>query len=99
MAREERKRISLLFVTARYETARQEIQGMLTHVEDGEREFWQAMAALIEGYGDWDNFNPRSAKNKLGRAFTSSNRMRVAHVGSNQRWRNWSWTWRPIWSF
>jgi CRISPR-associated protein (TIGR02710 family) len=70
VAREERKRISLLFATARYETARQEIQGILTHVEDGEREFWQAMAALVEGYCDWDNFSPRSAKNKLGRAFS-----------------------------
>jgi CRISPR-associated protein (TIGR02710 family) len=27
------------------------------------------MAVLVEGYGDWDNFNPRSAKNKHGRAF------------------------------
>jgi len=43
---------------------------MLTHVENGEREFWQAIAVLVEGYGDWDNFNPRSAKNQLGRAFT-----------------------------
>jgi CRISPR-associated protein (TIGR02710 family) len=69
VAQEERKRISLLFATARYETARQEIQRMLTHVEEGEREFWQAMAVLVEGYCDWDNFSPRSAKNKLGRAF------------------------------
>ena len=69
VAQEERKRITLLFATARYEAARQEIQAMLTHLEDGEREFWQAMAALVEGYGDWDNFDPRSAKNKLGRAF------------------------------
>jgi hypothetical protein len=43
---------------------------MLAHVEDGEQEFWQAMAALVEGYCDWDNFSPRSAKNKLGRAFS-----------------------------
>jgi CRISPR-associated protein (TIGR02710 family) len=70
VAQEERKRISLLFATARYEAAQEEIQRMLTHVEDSEREFWQAMAALVEGYGDWDNFDPRSAKNKLGRAFT-----------------------------
>jgi len=70
VAQEERKRISLLFATARYETARQEIQGMLAHVEDSEREFWQATAALVEGYCDWDNFSPRSAKNKLGRAFS-----------------------------
>jgi CRISPR-associated protein (TIGR02710 family) len=69
VVQEERKRVSLLFAMARYETARQEIQRMLTHVEDGEREFWQAMAVLVEGYCDWDNFNPRSAKNKLGRAF------------------------------
>jgi CRISPR-associated protein (TIGR02710 family) len=69
VAQEERKRISLLFATASYESARQEIQSMLTHVEEGEREFWQAIALLVEGYCDWDNFNPRSAKNKLGRAF------------------------------
>jgi len=67
---EERKRIGLLFATARYETARQEIQGMLPHVEDGEREFWQAMETLVEGYGDWDNFNPKSARNRLGRDFS-----------------------------
>jgi CRISPR-associated protein (TIGR02710 family) len=70
VVQEERKRISLLFATARYETARQEIQDMLPHVEDGEREFWQAMATLVEGYGDWDNFNPKSARNRLGRAFS-----------------------------
>ena len=69
VAQEERKRINLLFATARYESAGQEIQSMLTHVEEGEREFWQAIALLVEGYCDWDNFNPRSAKNKLGRAF------------------------------
>jgi CRISPR-associated protein (TIGR02710 family) len=70
VVQEERKRISLLFATARYGTAHQEIQGMLPHVEGGEREFWQAMETLVEGYGDWDNFSPRSAKNKLGRAFS-----------------------------
>jgi hypothetical protein len=72
VAQEERKRISLLFATASYESARQEIQSMLTHVEEGEREFWQAIALLVEGYCDWDNFNPRSAKNKLGRAFNTN---------------------------
>jgi hypothetical protein len=41
---------------------------MLTHVENGEREFWRAIAVLVEGYGDRDNFIPRSAKNKFGRA-------------------------------
>jgi CRISPR-associated protein (TIGR02710 family) len=69
VAQEERKRISLLFATARYETAQEEIQRMLMHVEESDRELWQAMAALVEAYGDWDSFNPRSAKNKLGRAF------------------------------
>ena len=88
VAREERKCISLLFATARYETARQEIQGMLAHVEDGEKEFWQAMAVLVEGYGDWDNFNPRSAKNKLDVPLASSNPMRVVRAGNNLVWHN-----------
>jgi CRISPR-associated protein (TIGR02710 family) len=69
VAQEERKRIGLLFATARYEIARQEIQRTLAHVEESEQEFWQALAVLVEGYGDWDNFQPRSARNKLGRAF------------------------------
>ena len=70
VAQEERKRISLLFTTARYEAAQHEVLRTLKHVEDSEREFWQAMAVLVEGYGDWDNFNPRGARNKLGRAFS-----------------------------
>jgi CRISPR-associated protein (TIGR02710 family) len=70
VALEERKRIRLLFATARYETAQEEIQRMLLHVEESDREFWQALAALVEGYSDWDNFSPRSARSKLGRAFS-----------------------------
>ena len=84
VAQEERKRISLLFATARYETARQEIQGMLTHLEDSEREFWQAMGVLVEGYGDWDNLIQGVPRTNLDGPIPSSNRMRVAHVGSTQ---------------
>jgi CRISPR-associated protein (TIGR02710 family) len=68
LAQEERKRVRLYFATARYDTALQELQRLLGHVEAAEREFLRAMALVVEGYRDWDNFCHREAKPKLGRA-------------------------------
>ncbi len=70
VAQEERKRVSLYFAAARYETALQELQRLLSHVESEEREFLHAMASAIEGYRDWDNFRHRDAKPKLGKALS-----------------------------
>jgi len=68
LAQEERKRVRLYFSAARYDTALQELQRLLSHVEVEEREFLQAMASAVEGFRDWDNFRHREAKNKLGKA-------------------------------
>jgi len=68
LAQEERKRVRLYFAAARYDTAPQELQRLLSHVETKEREFLQAMASAVEGFRDWDNFRHREAKNKLGKA-------------------------------
>jgi CRISPR-associated protein (TIGR02710 family) len=68
LAQEERKRVGLLFAAARYEAACQELRHMLGRVEADEREFVQALAELVEGYRDWDNFRHRDARVKLGSA-------------------------------
>jgi hypothetical protein len=68
LAQEERKRVSLYFAAARYELALQELRRLLTHMESGERKFLQAMAQVVEGYRDWDNFRHRDARPKLGQA-------------------------------
>jgi CRISPR-associated protein (TIGR02710 family) len=65
---EERKRIGLYFATARYDTALQELQRLLAHVEPQERGFLGAIANAIEGYRDWDNFNHARARTRLDRA-------------------------------
>jgi CRISPR-associated protein (TIGR02710 family) len=68
LAQEERKRVQLYFATARYDTTLRELQRLLSHVEAEEREFLRAMALVVEGYRDWDNFEHRAARNKLGPA-------------------------------
>jgi len=70
LAREERKRLRLYVATARYDTALQELQRLLNRVEAEEREFLQAMAFVVEGLRDWDNFRHRDARNKLGKALS-----------------------------
>jgi CRISPR-associated protein (TIGR02710 family) len=68
LAQEERKRVGLLFAAARYEAACQELQRMLARVEAEERDFVRALAELVEGYRDWDNFRHRDARARLGSA-------------------------------
>lgn len=70
LAQEERKRIILYFAAARYEMAYQELQRLLGNIDSDDREFLRAVAELVEGYRDWDNFCHRDAKPKLGRALT-----------------------------
>lgn len=64
----ERKRIGLYVATARYDTALQELQRLLAHVEPQERGFLGAIANAVEGYRDWDNFHHSRAKTRLDRA-------------------------------
>jgi hypothetical protein len=56
------------FATARYDTAMQELQRLLGHIEAEGREFLRTMALVVEGYGDCDNFCHKDAKPKSGRA-------------------------------
>jgi CRISPR-associated protein (TIGR02710 family) len=67
-ALEERKRIGLYFATARYDTALQELQRLLGHVEVQEQELLRAVASAVEGYRDWDNFRHKDALPRLGQA-------------------------------
>jgi CRISPR-associated protein (TIGR02710 family) len=65
-AQEEKKRIRLYFATARYDTAWQELQRLLRHVDSAEQIVLQAVASAVEAYRDWDNFRHGIAINKLG---------------------------------
>jgi CRISPR-associated protein (TIGR02710 family) len=67
-AEEEKKRIRLYFATARYETALQELQWLLMHVDSDQQAPLRALAQAVEGYRDWDNFRHREALPKLGQA-------------------------------
>jgi len=65
-AQEERKRISLYFAAARYETAFQELQRLQQHAEANEQDVLRALASAVAGYRDWDNFRHRDALRRLG---------------------------------
>ncbi len=67
-AEEERKRIRLYVASARYQTALEELQRLVTHAEGDETGILQALASAVEGYRDWDNFRHKNARPKLGRA-------------------------------
>jgi CRISPR-associated protein (TIGR02710 family) len=65
-AQEERKRISLYFAAARYETAYQELQRLQQHADANEQDVLRAVTSAVAGYRDWDNFRHRDALPKLG---------------------------------
>jgi CRISPR-associated protein (TIGR02710 family) len=65
-AHEERKRVSLYFMAARYEMALQELQRLQQHTDAAEQDFLRAMASAVAGYRDWDNFRHKDALPKLG---------------------------------
>jgi CRISPR-associated protein (TIGR02710 family) len=66
LALEERKRVGVLFDAARYEAARQELERIAGLVEQEERQYWQELARLVEGYRDWDDFRHADAQRKIG---------------------------------
>jgi CRISPR-associated protein (TIGR02710 family) len=97
-AQEERKRISLYFAAARYETAYQELQRLQQHTDANEQDVLHALASAVAGYRDWDNFRHRDALPKLGeQTLCFSSRMRV--VPSTPNWPASSWRSKPTWSF
>ena len=67
-AEEERQRMRLYCATARYETALQELERLLAHLEPEEQDVLRAMARAVAAYRDWDNFRHRDALPQLGQA-------------------------------
>lgn len=69
LAYQERKKINLLFNTARYRTARERVEYCLERVPDSSKPFFSALKVLLEGYYLWDNFKYSSAQYKLNKGW------------------------------
>lgn len=69
LALEEKKKINLLFNTARYQRAKEVAERAKERVTDKEKPLFEILGNLIEGFMYWDSFRYRIASNRLNRAF------------------------------